>query len=182
VYPGTSVENQESQAQDIDVLKHRVGDMVRAKYIRKTYVPEILQLSEENQEYYLRFMKRKSNGTYMWPKIVDELWVDAENILDVIFIDNEGVLHSEESGYYANEAEPVQTQESNSLRYQNGSMVKATYLRKNYVAKVLDYDTENNEYLLSFMVKSRNVKYVWPKNKDELWVLPKTILGFHEEA
>jgi hypothetical protein len=67
---------------DKDVgLTYKVSDFVNVEFRRKNYVGQILKVDAEYQEYYINFMKKHKNGTYMFPKIRDELWVEPNQIL-----------------------------------------------------------------------------------------------------
>jgi hypothetical protein len=153
-------------------MEYQVGNMVQARYLRKVYVGKVVEVSSENREYYVRFMKKRPNGSYFWPKTDDELWVEELNVLNPVVLNSDGVISKPSE--LETEQIPPQTK-STDVQYKIGSMVDATYMQKQYVAKVIEYD---NEYFLSFMVKQRNGRYVWPKRKDELWVLPSQIIGY----
>jgi hypothetical protein len=67
---------------DKDVgLKYKVSDFVNVEYRKKHYVGQIVKVDEEYQEYYINFMKKRKNGTYMFPKIRDELWMEPHQIM-----------------------------------------------------------------------------------------------------
>ena len=70
------------------------------------------------------------------------------------------------------ETSVVSTDEAHTLpKYTVGSMVKALYLRKEYVGKIIQHVSSVNEYFISFMERrKRSAVYMWPEHEDTLWV------------
>lgn len=63
--------------------------------------------------------------------------------------------------------------------YSVGEYVDVRYGRKTYVGQVTEYSEELHEYNINFMQKRKN-GYIWPKRKDELWVIPDDIICVHK--
>jgi hypothetical protein len=63
--------------------------------------------------------------------------------------------------------------------YTVGTMVKAKYQGKLYVGKILDFDSENDEFLITFMKKEKGMIYRWPADnepEDLLWMMRNKIV------
>jgi hypothetical protein len=61
--------------------------------------------------------------------------------------------------------------------YTPGMMVKAYYNKKLYVGRVLEYESDEDDYYISFMQKKRKTsKYLWPERKDVIWVQSENIV------
>ncbi|KAH3736887.1 hypothetical protein DPMN_043462 [Dreissena polymorpha] len=76
------------------------------------------------------------------------------------------------------EAEQSTTDESESsvnllkappLTRNVNTMVAAVYGSKWYVRKVEEFDTDDNEYRIQFMVKAKEI-YKWPQYSDWVWI------------
>ena len=55
--------------------------VVKVKYEGKDYVCKITDYSEEQNEYFVQFMKKRKNGTYMVPRAKYEAWISHEDIV-----------------------------------------------------------------------------------------------------
>jgi hypothetical protein len=74
------------------------------------------------------------------------------------------------------EIRPVETDDGQETHYGIGEFVEADYLGKHYFGKIMEYSSEEKDYLIRFLKKGRKNKYVWPKRVDEVWVMPSNIL------
>jgi hypothetical protein len=69
------------------------------------------------------------------------------------------------------EQEVTQDNEVETVIYEVGSIVDATYKRKVYRGQIVQYDDENKDYNIKFMKKNHAGQYIWPKtNTWSTWV------------
>jgi hypothetical protein len=64
--------------------------------------------------------------------------------------------------------------------YKVGDNIEVMYREKKYVAEIMSYDVEENEYFVSFMRRRKNGTYYWPKQKEESWVTVNDIVGHYK--
>jgi hypothetical protein len=65
--------------------------------------------------------------------------------------------------------------------YSVDDMVEAEYNGKIYVGKIMRYDSENDDYYITFMKKVKK-GYVWPKRRDEVWIQSGSVLKLFEDS
>jgi hypothetical protein len=71
--------------------------------------------------------------------------------------------------------EEIQSSVQGKQKYSIGDFVQANYEGKEYVGKILEYSAQEDDYFIDFMCKGRKNQYIWPKRKDQLWVVESNI-------
>ena len=72
-------------------VTYEVDDLVEFQYKKRNYIGKILDVSEEEHEYLISFM-RKVKNKYVWPKQASEAWVVEAQIAKSVTM-KDGVLH-----------------------------------------------------------------------------------------
>ena len=67
-----------------NVPNYQIGAVVDAYYSNKEYRGEIINFSEEDQEYEIKFMKKNRAGVYIWPKSTWSSWIHVSNIIRAV--------------------------------------------------------------------------------------------------
>ena len=134
---------------------YKVGDMVMVNYNGKEYCGQILKHDPEDSDkltYHIDFLE-KVGEDYVRPKKVDQLWVKESNILRKVPAENS----------------------YKSQDYRVGDYVRAKFQGRLYYGRIVEHCGQENEYRIHFLVK-KGTHYVWPKEVDELWMKPKSIV------
>lgn len=63
---------------------YNVGDLVEAQYGSRRYRGRVIEYDTESSDYFISFMQGKKDGTFIWPKRKDEVWVTSANVLHLI--------------------------------------------------------------------------------------------------